>query len=168
MKISARSKNWAVAIGVTIASMVASVFLCRYISLRAGAIELEIPDPPGSEVTTTIYRDWSLLGGYFVWDRHYRISVGTFESVDAVEQYFDDWLAENDWVTGGMESILTCTTPKLTREEIERSLATIYGKLPRFPETEHVCLVIEPTPEGGFYEVRLMTLNPTPLNNLND
>jgi hypothetical protein len=167
MKISARSKKLAVVIGVTMVSMVSSILLYRFVSLRAGAIELEIPDPPGSEVTTTIYRDWSLLGGYFVWDRHYRIPVDTFESVELVEQHFDEWLTENDWVVGGA-SILTCTTPRMTRTEIEHSLAIIYGKLPGFPETEHACLVIEPTSEGGFYEVRLMTLNPTPLNDLND
>jgi hypothetical protein len=168
MNISARSKKWAVVIGVTMVSMVASVFLCRFISLRAGAIELEIPDLPGSEVTTSIYRDWSLLGGYFVWDRHYRIPVDAFESVELVEQYFDEWLTENDWVTGGMESIYICTTPRLSQEDIEHSQVILYGKLPRFPETEHACLVIEPTSEGSFYEVRLMTLNPTPLNELND
>ena len=158
-----------------LAGMVAATVLCRTALLWHNAVVLDIPDPPNSRVRTTRY--WSdLLDSYHVWDREYRVPMAALGSVENVEHYFDSWFTEHDWVQvedGFSLSSSKCLTGRgLTNEDLAESSVSIYTTQewldrPQMKAPFQACLVVTTQPLDGFYIVRLLTLHPTLLYDLN-
>lgn len=160
-----RSRKWIIVISIALLSVCGAISLCRFQLLRINVIALPIPDPPGSKVTTAMYRDNELLPGYLLWDRHFRIPTSTVQSVDSIKAYFHDWLTKHDWVETDDELMFNeCTyDSRMTQEELERSALTLYTPPKRLNgqpswASPHACLVIDPMPQDNFYNVRLITL----------
>jgi len=170
-----KSRKWIILVSIALLSVCAAIALCQFQELRINVIELEIPDPPGSKVTTALYRDHELLPAYLLWDKQYEIPTSAFESVDSIKAYFHDWLTKHDWVETDDElKVDRCTfNSRMTQEDLEGSLLTVYitrkglngQPLSTLPQA---CLAIDPTPQDSFYHVRLITLQESLWAELNE
>jgi hypothetical protein len=143
--------------------MVLTVLVCNFVPLLTGVIELDIPAPPSSIVSTSRYRTAPAPFGELAWDRHYLIPSSTLSSLDAVQQYFDTWITDHEWETYYKNR---CS---ITNEEVDTPVTEYYIPVnwgwPNYPPG--ICLMITPTPQDGSYDVRLITYQPGLFTTLN-
>ena len=134
--------------------------ICNFAPLLYGVNRLDIPTPPDSIVSTKRYRTGPIPFGDLAWDRHYRIPTSEFDSLDAVQEYFDSWITDHGWEP---DIFTPCHLARgVTYEEVDSRITKDYVPVdwtaPQSPP--EICLMIIPTPQQGYFDVRLITYQP--------
>ena len=155
---------------IAILSLGASLLICRYLWFQSSVIRLDIPEPIGSKVSTAVYRDNELIVEDRIWDRQYQVPEHNFETVDDLQGYFHRWLFDHGWEPSrySLFSPQSCAEARIPLDQIERSLVTVY--MPHgyglFEIPVRVCLVVAPNSHDGYYNVRVISFQPSLWSNL--
>lgn len=160
-----------------ILGLIISCLMCKLVTWRSRAIVLDIPKPPGSQVTAGFR--WANIGKS-IWEEQVLIPKDTFESPEEVQQYYTTELAGLGWFPISEEHSFLLNPGScnyyagLADDQSLHYSLEMYevesGPLRNLPPEPpvRVCLYVQNSTSDGFYIARLITVMPSIFDEINE